>query len=324
MGSTILPVRLVADIEKLRQDIKNGAKAAPTVYLALAINDGRNTSLIIPLDYYLVKRNRAAAYKFVKEMWNFKTDPIPDDKRFAKFKEFRNSRWSTRSPEEWGLMLLLWHDVYWDELNPQASLFLELANWLGIKIGVSWTDPLDLDGPSFSKLIGTRVDIRKDPVWVAAMEYTQTVRLSNLEAAVEIGVPTFTRMGIVVLSAVNFSGLGWLAALALESTVNLLDFLFTEWEAERDGVITEEELKDVTWAGLGILGWTPLQLCLLGFRLGWAIGELLNSLAKGAIQLAEELPDRIAAAQASYDEYVTAKYATEDMADSVFVVLDEA
>ena len=94
-------------------------------------------------------------------------------------------------------------------------------------------------------------------------------------------------------SATPVGAAGRLAAFAFQSIVGLLDYLFTRWEAQRDGVITAEEAEDLEWARLGIIGLDSLQIIIAGVRLGMLLRDLLIYLAKGAIQLVEELPSRV-------------------------------
>jgi hypothetical protein len=274
---------------------------------------------------------------------SFRHERIDPEKRFDAFQKRYDTRWRTRSKEEWALMLILWHDAHGnrslhDDVDPDASLPEQMKDFLrielrGEKIGAqlsnnlaSWLrSPLSSwqpyhDHPWFAKLIGGRVITRLDPQWVATMVYENTVKLETLNAAVEIGGPSLARMALVVLSLTPG---GRIAGFAFQSIVGLLDFLFTIWETEQDDIITEEEVKDVEWAGLGIVGFDPLQLSIMTVRIGMAIGELLNSLAMGAKQLVEELPSRVAAAQAGYDEFVSTVFTDPEAADNVFVLLDD-
>ena len=319
VGRRSIAISVVADAERLSREVKAGSLATPEVYLTIPMNDGRNTSLAVPLDYYMVGSNRAKAWRFVTEMWNFKTDRIKDKDRFKEFERRYHTLWKDRSPEEWGLMLIFWIDVYRDEIDPDEQIVTSLGEWLKIELSV-W-DPFS-NRSWLHRLVGSRLTIQLDPQWKQLMAYQQTARLNTLDAAVDIGGPALVRMGLVILSALPVTRFGWAVAVSLQSVVGLLDFLFTKWEAERDDTITEEEVENVSWALLGIFGFGLIQLTLLGARLALLQFELLKFIGEAALQLKDELPTRLAADKAGFDEFVSSVYRDDEAPDSVFVLLD--
>jgi hypothetical protein len=312
-----VPISIVADIERLRREVNAGSLASPEVFLALAIRDGRDTSLVVPLDYYMVGGNRSAAWRFVQELDAFRHEIHKD--RFAAFEGRYKERWAHRSPEAWGLMLIFWHDVYGDEVQADEHIALALANWL--KIDLAWITPFR-DSAWFSKLIGSRVAIRLSPQWVALMAYEEAVRLNTLDAAVEVGGPTMVRMALVVLGALPPMRGAWAATVAMQSVVGLLDFLFTTWEGERDGTITEEEVEEAGFALLGIFGFGLAQMLVMGVRLNLLAFRLLTHLGEATLQMAEELPERAASLEAGFGEFVSLRSYDEEPS-SVFLVLDD-
>lgn len=317
MARRTVPIRIVADIERLTREVKAGSLASPEVFLALDIRDGRDTSLVVPLDYYMVANNRSAAWRFVQELDAFRYETHKD--RFAAFEQRYKERWANRAPEAWGLMLIFWHDVYGDEIKAEEHIALALAGWLNISLALITPSR---DGARFSKLIGSRVAIRLSSQWVALMAYKEAVRLTTLEAAVEIGGPTIVRMALVALGALPPVRGAWAATVAMQSVVGLLDFLFTTWEGERDGTITEEEVEEAGFALLGIFGFGLAQLLVMGVRLNLLGYRLLTHLGEAALQMAEELPERAASLEAGFSEFVSLK-SYEEEPSSVFLVLDD-
>lgn len=317
MARRTIPVTIVADIGRLTREVKAGSLASPEVYLAMPLRDGRDTSLVVPLDYFMVGSNRSAAWRFVQELDAFRHETHKD--RFAAFEQRYKERWAHRSPEAWGLMLIFWHDVYGDEVKADEHAALALAGWL--KIDLAWVTPFR-DGAWFSKLIGSRVAIKLSPQWLALMAYEETVRLNTLDAAVEIGGPTIVRMALVVLGALPPVRGAWAATVAIQSVVGLLDFLFTMWEGERDGTITEEEVEEAGFALLGIFGFGVAQLLVMGVRLNLLAFRLLVHLGEAALQMAEELPERAASLEAGFSDFVSLR-SYEEEPSSVFLVLDD-
>src|SRR5262249_13783553 len=112
MGQRSIAISCLADANRLRREVKAGSLATPGVYLTMPMNDRAGTCLAVPLDYYMVGHNRHKAGLFVTEMWNFRSDPIEKKNRFKEFERRCNDRWRQRSPEEWGLMLIMWKDFY--------------------------------------------------------------------------------------------------------------------------------------------------------------------------------------------------------------------
>jgi hypothetical protein len=314
----IIPIQVVADVERLQREVNAGSLSSSVVYLSLPIQDGRGTSLTVPLDYYMVGANRAAAWRFVEELSSFNAEPTKD--KFAAFERRYRESWSQRSPEAWGLMLIFWYDVYRDEIDLNQHIALALAKWLDLDL--AWFNPFR-DSAWFSKLIGTRVTIRQSPSWRALMAYEETRRLHILDAAVDIGGPTIVRMALVVLSALPPVRGALAASVAIQSIIGLLDFLFTVWEGERDGEITEQEIEDAGFALLGIFGFGVVQLLVMGVRLNLLAFRVLTHLGEAALQLAAELPERSASIQAGFSEFVSARSYDEEGPDCVFLVLDD-
>jgi hypothetical protein len=316
-------------VDQLRREVKAGSLATPQVFLTFPMNDDRGTSFVVPLDYYIVGINRAKAWKFFMEMWHFKTDHrIKDEDRFKEFERQYHRLWKFRSAEEWGLMLIFWADNYRqmpdpdgkdDKIDPDEHIVTRLGQWLKIELSI-WK-PFS-DRSWLHKLVGDRLAIKLSPQWKQLMAYEGTARLNTLEAAIKIGAPALVRMALVIVSALPLTRFGWAVAVSLQSIVGLLDFLFTSWEAERDDTITEEELNNVSWAVLGIFGFGAIQLTVLGARLALLQFELLKFIGEAALQLRDELPSRLAADKAGYDEFVSSVYRDDEAPDSVFVLLD--
>lgn len=317
MGTRFAAVELLANPERLRADVLAGRMASSAVVLAIPLNDDRGTTFTLPLDYYLVGRNRRKAWDFVRELENFRACRSGD--RLKAFERLVNERWATRSTEEWGLMLMFWRAHYGNETDLRQHLSEALAVWLGIDL--SWWRPFR-DRSWFSRIIGSRLAIRLSTEYRQRIAFEDAVRETRLEAAADIGAPAFVRMALVILSVISGASFGAVVAIGFQSLVGLLDFLFTEWEAERDGLITEDEVEDVTFAGLGILGFQLIQLVLTLGRLEWHWLIFLKAVGEGALQLAAELPDRVEAALVDSHDYVSADYDEDGNAMSVFVVLD--
>lgn len=318
MATKRIAIEVVGNLQRLKQGLYRGDLASPGVYLSLNMNDGRGTLLVIPLDYYSVKGNRKKAWDFVKELDDFRRSNIPVSQRFDAFERLYRMRWGVRSPEEWGLALIFWYDVYADELDPKEQLANSLGDWL--KVDRSFWRPRR-DDSWFQMLIGKRLLLQKSLEWKQLVAFEDAKRLNRLEAFADLG-PTFIRMALVILGALPIAAEAVVVCIVYESLIGFLDFLFTMWEAERDGMIDEEEVKDAQFAGLGIIGVWWIQLIILGVRLSISFYEFVRFLLRAAKQLKEELPARVEAAKAGLIDFISSEFNDGPTPDSVFVLLD--
>lgn len=135
------------------------------------------------------------------------------------------------------------------------------------------------------------------------LAYEKQLREDEIKLFAEILAPTVLKMALVILSVLPVGWLGRIGALIFQAVIGFFQFLETFFAVSEDGTLTEAEATELRWAALGIVPFLPVQLIVAGHAVGDVGAMVLQHMIDAIEQFIDELPARMASAQAGFDGF---------------------